>query len=141
MRCKRCSSGRRQTKEEVRGGSQQGLGRLVPETERRSSVCVSVYLSLCLHVSVRVYLYLCVCVCDCVCVFVCLCVSESLCVSVCFCVSGSMCVSVCLSLHVCVCVWVPECVCVCMQGNRVTRAYKARNKTEKIGRASCRERV
>ena len=104
MRCKRCSSGRRQTKEEVRGGSQQGLGRLVPETERRSSVCVSVYLSLGLHVSVCVYLYLCVCVCDCVCVFVCLCVSESLCVTVCFCVSGSMCVSVCLSLHVCVCV-------------------------------------
>ena len=70
MHCKRYSSGRRQTKEEVRGGSEQGLGRLVPETERKSSVCVcvclSVCLSLCLHVSVRVYLYLCVCVCVCV---------------------------------------------------------------------------
>ena len=95
MHCKRYSSGRRQTKEEVRGGSEQGLGRLVPETERKSSVCVCV--SVCLSVCLCVCMFLCVyiCICVSVCVFVCLCVSEFLCVSICFCYLG-LCVSLCV---------------------------------------------
>ena len=72
------------------------------------SLCMSVYVGLCMSVSVYNHWWVCVCLCVCLCVCVFVCVCLCVCLSVCACV----CMFVCAFVHVCVClcVLVFECI-------------------------------
>lgn len=76
-------------------------------------MCVSVSVSLCVHVQKRVSQCVCVYVWLCMCVYMFLCLYT--CISVCVCVSVSVCAYVSLCVWVCVCVYVYIHVCVHMQ--------------------------
>jgi len=74
------------------------------------SVCVCVYVCMCVSVRVCACVFVCVCVCVCVCACARVCVCTCVCVRVCLCV----CVFDCVCVRVCVCACLCVCVCMCV---------------------------
>ena len=105
------------------------------EDGKVASVCMYMWLfvCMCVHVCIHVCIYPCVClynVCACACVQMSMCVCTHacmhVCVHACMCVCMNACVCLCVCMYVCVCGGGGLCVCVCTLANCVHDAYYCR---------------